>query len=570
MNFYKNLKLSTRLIIGSFIAIFSMVIIGSMGILNMNKINKSTNYLYYTTIKSINSINKIDKNLLNIYEAEKVMMYIKDQNEISKLIKEIDNFMQENLKQIEIYKSTIDDNEERKLFTEFENKLHKYRESGQAYEKLILSGRADEAMIKSSNIAKERNDMRTKLDKLVQLNEEWAKEVIEDNTDTYKKSFLTIISIIVALVILSGLVVGLIGKNIKKSLASIKGLSDRLSNYDLSKPIIITSNDEFGQIGKGLNRVQENISSLIKNIIDSTREMNASSDELSSTVQKMASKFQNINTSTKEINSQVQETSATAEQISASVQEVDSSVSVLSGKAIDGSNSAIEIKTRAAEVEHNSKIASESSRDLYIQMEKEVLKDIEQGKVVEHIKVMADTIASIAEQTNLLALNAAIEAARAGEQGKGFAVVAEEVRRLAEQSSAAVGNVKFTIEKVQESFENLSSNSSKLLKFMNDRVVSQFETFVHVGEQYEKDGVFVNNMSEELATMTEEVSATINQVSEAVQSMADMAQKSSENLNSIQQNVNESTKVMEQVEYTAQTQAELSEKLNNMVEKFTI
>ncbi|KEH96712.1 methyl-accepting chemotaxis protein [Clostridium massiliodielmoense] len=570
MNFYKNLKLSTRLIIGSFIAIFSMVIIGSMGILNMNKINKSTNYLYYTTIKSINSINKIDKNLLNIYEAEKVMRYIEDENEISKLIKEIDNFMQENLKQIEIYKSTIDDNEERKLFTEFENKLHKYRESGQTYEKLILSGRADEAISKSSNVAKERNDMRTKLDKLVQLNEEWAKEVIDDNTDTYNKSFLTIISIIVALVILSGLVVFLIGKNIKKSLASIKGLSHRLSNYDLSEPIIITSNDEFGQIGKGLNRVQENISSLIKNIIDSTREMNASSDELSSTVEKMASKFQNINTSTKEINSQVQETSATAEEISASVQEVDSSVSVLSGKAIDGSNSAIEIKTRAAEVEHNSKIASESTRDLYIEMEKEVLKDIEQGKVVEHIKVMADTIASIAEQTNLLALNAAIEAARAGEQGKGFAVVAEEVRRLAEQSSAAVGNVKFTIEKVQEAFENLSVNSSKLLKFMNDRVVSQFETFVHVGEQYERDGVFINNMSEELATMTEEVSATIDQVSEAVQNMADMAQRSSENLNSIQQNVNESTKVMEQVEYTAQTQAELSEKLNKMVEKFRI
>ncbi|EDS77008.1 membrane assosiated methyl-accepting chemotaxis protein with hamp domain [Clostridium botulinum C str. Eklund] len=541
-----------------------------MGILNMNKINKSTNYLYYTTIKSINSINKIDKNLLNIYEAEKVMRYIEDENEISKLIKEIDNFMQENFKQIEIYKSTIDDNEERKLFTEFENKLHEYRESGQTYEKLILSGRADEAISKSSNVARERKDMRTKLDKLVQLNEEWAKEVIDDNTDTYNKSFLTIISIIVALVILSGLVVFLIGKNIKKSLASIKGLSDRLSNYDLSEPIIISSNDEFGQIGKGLNRVQENISSLIKNIIDSTREMNASSDELSSTVEKMASKFQNINTSTKEINSQVQETSATAEEISASVQEVDSSVSVLSGKAIDGSNSAIEIKTRAAEVEHNSKIASESTRDLYIEMEKEVLKDIEQGKVVEHIKVMADTIASIAEQTNLLALNAAIEAARAGEQGKGFAVVAEEVRRLAEQSSVAVGNVKFTIEKVQEVFENLSVNSSRILKFMNDRVVSQFETFVHVGEQYERDGVFVNNMSEELATMTEEVSATIDEVSEAVQNMADMAQRSSENLNSIQQNVNESTKVMEQVEYTAQTQAELSEKLNKMVEKFRI
>lgn len=181
-----------------------------------------------------------------------------------------------------------------------------------------------------------------------------------------------------------------------------------------------------------------------------------------------------------------------------------------------------------------------------------------------------NTFASISEQTNLLALNAAIEAARAGEQGRGFAVVAEEVRKLAEQSSVAVGSVKSTIEKVQDDFENLSRNSNELLKFMNDKISPQFQTFIGIGEQYQNDGNFVNNMSEEIASMTEEISATINQVSEAVQTMAEMAQRSSESSNGIQESVNESAQAMEQIAHTAQNQAELAQTLNEMVQKFKV
>lgn len=570
MKFYNNLKLSTRLLIYFLSTIFSMGVIGIIGIYNMYSIDKSVDYLNNITIKSIDSINKIDKNQLNIYKDIQLMENSSSKTNLDELIKEITDASEESEKQIAIYETTIDDEDERNIFNEFKGNLKVFNESVKKYINFIYNGNKKEAEMQLSTMKQARENMRYELNKLLELNEQWANEIKVEGKETFGNSLNLIIFIIVVLSIFTSLFAFLMQSSIKKSLSKIRGLANRLSNYDLSDPIIIESNDEFGEIGNNLNKAQENISGLIKNIMDTSQDMSASSEELSATVEEMTAKFESINALTSEVNLGVQENSATAEEISAAVQEVDSSVNILSNKAMEGSNNAIEIRNRATKIEKASKVATENTKEVYSEMEKQVLNDIEKGKVVSDIKVMAETIAGIAEQTNLLALNAAIEAARAGEQGKGFAIVAEEVRKLAEQSSEAVGNVKFTIEKVQEAFKSLSGNSNKLLKFMNDNIVPEFETFVEIGEQYQGDGIFVNNMSEELAAMTEEVLATMNQVNEAVQGMADMAQKSSGNLDGINESVDESTKAMEQIANTAQSQAELAQDLNEMIQKFKV
>ncbi len=304
--------------------------------------------------------------------------------------------------------------------------------------------------------------------------------------------------------------------------------------------------------------------------MDNSQNLSASSQELLATVEQLSLKAETIDDAVGVISDGMQESSATTEEISASMEEVDSSINILSSKAMEGSNNSNEFKLRATSVKNNSEKAIQETKNLYAEKQRNMEVAIEEGRVVDSIKVMADTIGSIAEQTNLLALNAAIEAARAGEQGKGFAVVAEEVRTLAEQSSQSVINIQDTILKVQQAFKRSIDTGKDILEFINTNVNEQFNGYKETGNQYYNDADFVTKMSEEIAAMSEEITATVGQVSEAVENMANASQGSSEKAETIKESMNETTMAIKQVAKTAEIQTTLSEKLNEMVQKFKI
>lgn len=359
-------------------------------------------------------------------------------------------------------------------------------------------------------------------------------------------------------------------REITKPLIKIKALAQRLANFDFSSSINITGKDEFSESASALNIAQQNVSILVKDIMENSNYMNSASEKLFYMIEELNLNFRNIDLSTKQIAVQLQETSASSEEISALVQEVDASINQLMERSMEGSNNAGRSKENSKNVKTKVEDSIEEIRNLYDEKKKKILKSIEDGKVVENIKVMSNAIAGVSKQINLLALNAAIEAARAGEHGKGFAVVAEEVRKLAEQSNTLVTEIQDTISKVQEAFKNLSINSNEVLSFINENINADFEDFENLGNQYYIDANFMSSMSEEIASMSEEINATVDEVSTSIQNMSGAAQSSFENAGIIKDAIVQVTESIKQIFTTSQNQSEFVQKLYQSTQKFKI
>lgn len=563
MGFIQNIKISTKLKIKFCIVITLLTFMAFTGISKLKEIDSLGDALYSDNLVRISTINKLNENYANNLSEilSNIGIGFSEQNEKIKL---------ENNNLIEEYKKGITKEEDKQLIQKFEDDLAIYRQKVNEYIELSSQGKVVETQNDIVIIKEKSKSMLETLGKMVDLNNKWAKEKIDSNSEKYLKARNLILIIGGLTIFISAILSLIIMRAITKPLNKTNEFAKRLAAYDFSVPLDVKNENEFGVTADALNKAQNNIANLIKNLIVNADSINSSSQQLAAAAQEVASKIQSINASTYEISNMIQSTSATAQQIAASSEEVDATVTILANKSVEGSSSAIDIKNKASNMKKEGKAAYDNASEIYSKVEKQILKDIEKGKVVGEIRTMADTIASISQQTNLLALNAAIEAARARESGHGFAVVADEVRRLAEQSADEVENVKSTISEVEEAFNSLSTNTNELLNFVNTKISPQFKQFIKVGEKYEEDGQFVSNMSEELAAMTQEISATINQVSEAIQNMASISQRSSEDALVIRESIKESTEAIDQVAEEAQNQADIARRINKIVSKFKV
>ncbi|MDD4731588.1 MAG: methyl-accepting chemotaxis protein [Desulfovibrio sp.] len=251
--------------------------------------------------------------------------------------------------------------------------------------------------------------------------------------------------------------------------------AEGMAQGDFTQNLDIEQRDEVGTLARSLNEMVERLRQVVHEVQSATENVASGSEELSASAQTL---------------------SQGATEQAASIEEVSSSMEQMTAN----------IKQNADNARQTEAIAQQAARDA-----------AEGGQAVNQavdaMKNIAEKISiieEIARQTNLLALNAAIEAARAGEHGKGFAVVAAEVRKLAERSGAAAGE----ISELSSNTVDVADNAGKML----NKLVPDIQKTAELVQE-------ITAASNEQNAGVEQINRAIQQLDQVIQSNASAAEE---------------------------------------------
>ena len=531
-----------------------------LSIMNADSISKKGDDIannYLVTIETVGYLSESTQKLTRsaysyiVAEGDAAKKSVKDN--IESLKSEIDGYMKD-------YEQTLDENEET-AYSSYKNYYSQFLTQFGVLEKYVNTNQTVNASkLANNNLVDVCNSLESALDDMTNSEVEATDHAMRQMhaLAAFAKTtggvcfVFAIGALIVAFLISTRKVVNPIVKT-NKELKEISALIND-NNGDLTKRVNVKSSDEIGQLAQGINQFLDILQNTIGKIVEGSKNLDNMINSVGENVTVSNDNAQDVSSAMEELSATMQEIAATIQTVNDNTESVGKNVVDIADKTGQINNYSQDMRERADSLAKSADENKRTTDEMLGNIVGTLKKAIEDSKSVERVNELTGEILNISSQTNLLALNASIEAARAGEAGKGFAVVADEIRQLADSSRDTANNIQAINEHVTSAVYQLIDNSNKIIKYIEETILADYDSFVQAGAQYNEDACYISETMQEFAEKTEKlkelmkntvesiegISSGVEQSANAVTSSAVSTSQLVEQMNSIDKEMSES------------------------------
>ena len=523
----------------------ALISIISLGFLanSMTEISQGSQDIMNNEVEKINLIHGIYEDYLDMYMNVYAHVNAKLLRTMNKRADDILESRAHMWESMEAYGAKITSEETRGVYDALESRLVSFDSYVDAIIEVSREGDKERANnLISNNLGMLNNTIGNSMNDLLEFS---------DTELTEGKSYLqgkvegsyTLIVAVVAILIVTAILVLIVAHRIivmpiQKIAQVINGMIEDIHNNrgNLTERVPVQTKDEIAMLAAGVNEFLDILQDVIGGVISCSDEINRQQLHVNEVVEVTNQNAGDTSATMEELAASMEEVSATVGYVSDNTREAEASVGDMVDQAVNGTKFAEEIRSRAEELRKLAQESRATADGMIKEFDVSLNASIEDSKQIEKIGNLTADILSIASKTNLLALNASIEAARAGEAGKGFAVVADEIRQLADNSKQTAGNIQQISAGVVAAVMTLAENAGNLVKFINERVLPDYEILERTGEQYLNDSITIDRMMGEMRDSMENIVGMMRSVAESNENITNNVRESAQGVGGVVNN----------------------------------